>query len=172
MLTLVTPARAVHAVAVSSLSILNSLQFTAKATAVSTSTYSNIGFNPTQILCIEHDEAFLYAELIQVIEPRQLCWLRPVLLAKGNLDGAIETGSPNVATSSDKERYELIDLRQSSDLLWPVGLIRAALDVEVIPLLAKLGAVLEAPELNRAATLRLQEFVRQVWQTYPDMFAN
>lgn len=163
--------KALHALAAASLPNLNPLDLTARVTAVSTSTHSTIGFEPTQILCIEHDRTLLYAELIQVIQPRQLCWLRPVLLSEEKLEGAIAVGESDVRIAANEEG-ELLDLRQSSDLLWPVGLVRAALDVEVIPLLAKLGEVSEAPELSRAATLRLQEFVRQVWQTYPDMFVN
>jgi len=38
-------------------------------------------FAPYQIVCLEHQQSYLYGEVIQVIESKNLCWMRPLLLA-------------------------------------------------------------------------------------------
>ncbi len=37
-------------------------------------------FQPRQILCLEHGQSRLYAEVIQVVPDRPVCWLRPLIL--------------------------------------------------------------------------------------------
>ncbi len=37
-------------------------------------------FQPRQILCLEHEQSRLYAEVIQVVQDRPVCWLRPLIL--------------------------------------------------------------------------------------------
>jgi hypothetical protein len=76
------------------------------------------------LVCIDHPPHRLYAELIQVVEARQIAWLRPWALVTEELDAAL--GS--------------LDLRQGPDLLLPAHLIRPALDTELLGLLSQLAA--------------------------------
>ncbi len=43
---------------------------------------SKTNFQPLQIVCLEHLATCLYAEVIQVVESRQVCWVRPLLLVQ------------------------------------------------------------------------------------------
>ncbi len=117
-----------------------------------------LNFQPLQILCLEHDRLCLYVEVIQVASLRQLCWVRP--LALGQVSDSIYA----VPTL-------LHDLRQCADLLWPATAFRAALDTEVLPLLAQLDEAgppgsnsLRESKEQRQARQQLQAFMQQVWQ--------
>ncbi len=113
-------------------------------------------WQPSQILCLEHRNARLYAETIQIVERRQLVWVRPLVLS--------ESSAP------DDSRI-LHDLRQGADLVWPLSLFRAAVDTEVIPLLMQLDGIPKStPNDDREVRRRLHEFVRQVWLAHPDRF--
>jgi hypothetical protein len=123
-------------------------------------------FQDGQIIYIQHQAMRLYAETIQVIPTRQLCWARPLALLQQPDDRALDS--------------DLIfhDLRQGSDLLLPTSLFCAALDVEAIPILTQLNAPKTAqpdaaPEQKKTlAHSALQNFVRQVWQAYPEPFSS
>lgn len=105
-------------------------------------------FQPRQIVCLEHRDSCLYAEVIQVVESRQVGWIRPLLL--------VECAFENPAN---------YDLRAIADLLWPIALFRPALDTEVMPLLVQLLA--SEPPLDRdpVAFTQLHQFIHQVWQS-------
>jgi hypothetical protein len=116
-------------------------------------------FQPSQIVGLEHQETCLYAEVIQVVTSRQICWVRPLLLAVGMAD---EEALPT--------RTIVSDLRLSADLLWPASLFRPALDTEVLPLLAQLNAP-NTPQANSLeASKRLNHFIHQVWQAHKSEF--
>jgi hypothetical protein len=66
----------------------------------------------------------------------------------------------------------LYDLRDSSDLIWPQKLFRPALDTEVIPLLVQLDSTDEKNTITSTGHHKLQVFIRQVWQAYPDVFTG
>lgn len=113
-------------------------------------------FQPQQIVSLQHEGAHLYAEVIQVIESRQMCWVRPLMLVFSDpLNPFLEP--------------RLYDLRSSSDLLWPQEPFRSALDTEVIPLLQLLSL---KPQSNRelSATQQLDQFIHQVWHAHPTLF--
>jgi hypothetical protein len=113
-------------------------------------------FQPRQIVCLEHERTCLYAEIIEFVELRQVCWVRPFMLA------VLEVGS--------EEPANLCDLRLGADLLWPASLFRPALDTEVIPLLVQLN-VLDTPAVICSdAHQQLCRFVREVWQAYKSAF--
>lgn len=105
-------------------------------------------FQPLQIVCLEHLATCLYAEVIQVVESRQVCWVRPMLL----VESAIER-EPSV-----------IDLRSTVDLLWSLDSFRPALDTEILPFLANI--FVSTPPLNSSTYARqqLNYFVQQLWQ--------
>ena len=111
-------------------------------------------FQAKQIVCLEHQNTYLYAEVIDIIEARQMCWGRPLLLAVG-------------------DPLTLYDLREGSDILLPINLFRPALDTELIPLLVELP-----PEQNRGvdsakiAHRQLRSFIQKVWQDQPNIFSS
>jgi hypothetical protein len=124
------------------------------------------GFQDGQIIYIQHESIRLYAETIQVIEARQLCWARPLALLQLLDDRLPDFSQPLL----------LRDLRQGSDLLLPTCLFRAALDVDAIPVIAQLSAPKaepeEAPLESKNPTIPLlHQFIQQIWQAYPEQFA-
>ena len=109
-------------------------------------------FQPRQIVCLEHEGTCLYAEVIQVVVSRQLCWARPLVLSL-------------TFDCSSEQSLSLIDLRSEADLIWPITLFRPALDTEVIPLLAT--SKISLPQLERnPASRQLYQFIHQVWQAH------
>lgn len=105
---------------------------------------------PSQIVCLEDGGDRLYAEVIQIVKPRQLAWVRPLMLV---------IAEPELSSS-------LYDLRQGSDLLWPAKLFRAALDTEVISLLSQLDAPPIKFEGSRVGHQQLKRFIDRVWQAH------
>jgi hypothetical protein len=120
-------------------------------------------FSPHQIVCLEHHHCCLYGEVIQVVESRQLCWVRPLFLT--------------VISDCRPVYHQLlmpkvvIDVRLTSDLLYPISLFRAALDTEVIPLLTQLETESFCLESQQKAKEKLREFITQVWQDHPEKFS-
>ncbi|WP_427161009.1 hypothetical protein ACQFX9_05185 [Aliinostoc sp. HNIBRCY26] len=108
-------------------------------------------FQPGQIVSLEHDDQNLYAEVIQVVVSRQLCWVRPLLLV---------THTPEIPV--------ITDLRDGSDLLWPGELFRPALDTEVITFLGQILAKEPKSELDTTAKNQLHQFIHQLWQAYQE----
>lgn len=124
-------------------------------------------FQPRQIVCLEHEGTRLYAEVIQVVESRQVCWVRPLLLVEfSNLTQLPEVTSGRTLTDCNHQSIDppLYDLRPTADLLWPLSLFRPALDTEVLPLLVQLLA--REPQLDPLCTAgqQLNQFIHQVWQ--------
>ncbi len=104
-------------------------------------------FQPLQIVCLEHLATCLYAEVIQVVESRQVCWVRPLLLVE----------------FSPHQEPSVLDLHSTVDLLWALASFRPALDTEILPFLASMFA--SAPlQSNAHARQQLNHFVQQLWQ--------
>ncbi len=76
-----------------------------------------LNFQAGQIVFLEYGDSRLYAEVIQVVVERNLCWVRPLLLV-----------------IQESEARQVSDLRSTSDLLWAINLFQPALDTEVIEL--------------------------------------
>jgi len=119
-------------------------------------------FSPHQIVCLEHDQSYLYGEVIQIIESKNLCWMRPLLLAV----------FPPVVRSVDDflEAKELLDLRFTSDVAYPLALFRPALDTEVIPLIGQLEILEETKQPNAGSKQKLRQFLEQIWQDNQEYF--
>ncbi|MEM9543834.1 MAG: hypothetical protein AAGA60_30670 [Cyanobacteria bacterium P01_E01_bin.42] len=110
-------------------------------------------FQPHQIVYLEHQDRYLYAEVIQEIPERQMCWVRPLLLV---VDVCVDV--PSVSP-------QVYDLRLASDLVWPIQSFSPALDTEVIPLLAALESPEpESREVTQTARSQLNQFIQQVWK--------
>lgn len=107
-------------------------------------------FKPSQIVFLERGQTCLYGEVIQVVPSRQLCWVRPLALV--------------TATYTATSQSEVIDLRCTSDLIWPASLFQLAIDTQVIPLIAQLTDAENLLEKDIApAKARLHRFIAQVW---------
>ncbi|WP_330949800.1 MULTISPECIES: hypothetical protein [Planktothrix] len=133
---------------------------------------SSLNFKPGQIVGLNHQNSCLYAEVIQVVEVREVCWVRPLMLIQGLSEHPEDNFSSFGFTP---ETFILSDLRQSPDLIWPTRLFRAALDTEVITFLAQL----ESPDTNSPGVKRvnacsahqqLQDFIGQVWRASANVF--
>ncbi len=126
---------------------------------------STYKFQPRQIVCLEHETTCLYAEVIEFVELRQVCWLRPLMLTVTPVNNELLlTASP--------ESVLLYNLRQGPDLLLPVRLLRLALDTEVIPLLVGLEDPLYESVNNVESHHQLSYFISKVWRTYPKEFES
>lgn len=104
---------------------------------------------PGQIVSLEHGDRNLYAEVIQFVVSRQLCWVRPLLIV-----------------TFIQESPLITDLRDASDLLWPANLFRPALDTEVITFLSQVLAKEPKTEPDLVAKQQLNQFIHQLWQSY------
>lgn len=111
----------------------------------------SLNFQPGQIVSLEHGDRNLYAEVIQVVVSRQLCWVRPLILVTCNQEPPLVT-----------------DLRDGSDLLWPSQLFLPALDTEVITLLSQILVKEPKLELDSLAKQQLHQFIYQLWQAYKE----
>ncbi len=105
-------------------------------------------FQPLQIVCLEHLATCLYAEVIQVVESRQVCWVRPLLLVQ-----YFPSQEPSV-----------LDLRSTVDLIWSKACFRPALDTEILPFLASIFAPTPLQPSSTYARQQLNHFVQQLWQ--------
>ena len=121
-------------------------------------------FCPQQIVCLEHNACCLYCEVIQVVESRQLCWVRPLFLTVLSEAASIyhQLSAPKI----------LIDVRLTSDLLYPISLFRPALDTEVIPLLTQIETQNTSPNAINLAKQQLRHFITQVWQDHLEKFSD
>ncbi len=117
-------------------------------------------FKPGQIVSLQYGDACLHSEVIQVVEARQVCWVRPLMLV--------------VFVSNDlcdrPQEYSLSDLRNGADLLWPLSLFQAALDTEVISLLTQLHSLDSEKKDGVIASGQLRDFIDRVWAAFPTAF--
>jgi hypothetical protein len=112
-------------------------------------------FQPGQIVSLEHYTKRLYAEVIQVVVSRQLCWVRPLLLV-----------------TFIEESPQITDLRDASDLLWSINFFQPALDTEVITLLSQIFAKEPKHEPDSDAKQQLNQFLHQIWQAHKEEPGN
>lgn len=120
-------------------------------------------FQPCQIVCLEDDVNCLYAEVVQTVVQRQICWVRPLVLTiKPLSDGQAEIMPPHG-----------YDLRNGADLLLPLVLFRAAFDSEVIPLLTYLYGLSSeagADNVDPAGHQYLKQFIQRLCCAHPEVF--
>ncbi|MBE9185731.1 hypothetical protein IQ270_13740 [Microcoleus sp. LEGE 07076] len=121
-----------------------------------------LNFKPGQIVSLECGNACLHSEVIEVVEARQICWVRPLMLVGLVAQKDVSEQWP--------EEYILSDLRDGADLLWPLSLFRAALDTEVISLLSQLQSLDSDKKDSTIASRQLRDFVDRVWAAFPSAF--
>lgn len=117
---------------------------------------SQCHFKTHQIVCLEQDNFYLYAEVIEEVIKRQMCWVRPLLLVK----------------ISPPEPEQFWDLRGGSDLWWPRSLFRLALDTEVINFMTQLYATDETCQDEKLTQELLRDFVNRLWRAHPHLFPS
>jgi hypothetical protein len=122
---------------------------------------TTIKFNPDQIVCLERDDLYLFAEVIDNIAISARCWVRPLALAR----------LPPVGYANDPHNFELKflhDLRDASQLILPAALFRYALDTEVLPLMTELFQPDKDSTLTLAAKQALHQFIANIYQSSID----
>ncbi len=100
-------------------------------------------FKVQQVVFLEYQNIRLYTEIIQVVESRQICWVRPLMLAD------FTTEPPKIT-----------DMGETSDLFWSMSLFQPALDTEVITLLSQVWAKKDKSETSSNAKEQLHDFLR------------
>jgi hypothetical protein len=128
-------------------------------------------FKPAQLVCLDlckMHETLLYAEVIQIVTQRHLCWARPLVMVQV---GDTSIAPDNVQWTEAIATADWLDLRASADLLLPVVLFRAAYDTEVMPLIGQLHATKPPTERDRQVHQRVKAFVQQLCDAHPDAFA-
>lgn len=125
-------------------------------------------FQDGQIIYLQHEAMRLYAEAIQVIKSRQLCWARPLALVQ----------LPDKLDTNPCQPLILHDLRQGSDLLLPISLFHIALDIDAVPVITQLNAPKNDLTTDlwanngQTAPLLLQNFIHQIWQADSEQFST
>ena len=119
-------------------------------------------FAPHQIVCLECHQTQLYGEVIQVLEDRQMCWVRPIVLVHG--DQAHEAHEYGLATGgADFQQKDIQPISEGPDLLWPLHQFRLPLDTEVLPLLATVQTLKPVDKGPLAAHQQLRQFIERLW---------
>lgn len=130
---------------------------------------TNQRFQPSQIVRLEHETGSLYAEVVQLIESRQSCWVRPLVLA-------LRSGKKPIDSDRLSGELEYYDLRQDSDLLLPLTLFQIALDVEVLPWLTNLYTddcdTATHDHKKSQGHEYFREFIQQIWHAHPEVFRD
>jgi hypothetical protein len=134
---------------------------------------------PGQIVFLECSQARLYAEVIQVLTPRQIGWIRPLALVSEV--GTKPLGTDWIAGGTAAHQPA------TPDMLWPLGQLQPAMDTDIMPLLATLSAKTlavdpsesnpsesnpsEANNLDQLtaspAQMTVNKFVQQLWAENP-----
>lgn len=136
-------------------------------------------FVPGQIVFLEYSQTRLYAEVIQVLAPRQIGWIRPLALVS-------EAGTKPLGTdwiSGDAAANQPV----TPDMLWPLGQLQPALDTDIMPLLTTLSAKTLAGDPSEAdpseagyidelaissAQMTVNRFVQRLWAENPPRLEN
>ena len=128
---------------------------------------------PSQILYLEHGAERLYAEAIQVVENRHLCWARPTLLIQGlpiaAEQGARQAAIAGAAAHPEASSLTLYDLEGGPDLIWPLDLFQIAFDLDFFSLLVQLKMNPDEIALSHSSG-QLNTFIRSFWHNHTDIF--
>ncbi|MGB3788669.1 MAG: hypothetical protein WA949_11710, partial [Phormidesmis sp.] len=123
---------------------------------------------PSQILYLEHGSSRLYAEAIQVVSHRRLCWARPTLLIQGLPEGVPsarrQDAIAHTAQSPEQSGLKLYDLEGCPDLIWPIAPFQLAYDLDFFSLIVQLKI---APNGNtQRSSGQLNAFIRSFWEAH------
>jgi len=126
---------------------------------------------PSQILYLEHGSSRLYAEAIQVISTRHLCWSRPTLLIQGlpeNNPLQRQEAIAEAARCPEQAQLKLYDLEDAPDLIWPLTPFQIAYDLDFFSLLVQLKMNPDSSE-QVSGKAQLNRFIQHFWQAHPDI---
>ncbi|MEO1392714.1 MAG: hypothetical protein AAFV90_07365 [Cyanobacteria bacterium J06634_5] len=128
---------------------------------------------PSQILYLEHGSSRLYAEAIQVVDARRLCWARPTLLIQGLPESDSHSARQQIiaeaAQTPEASALDLYDLEDCPDLIWPIALFQIAFDVDFFSLLVQLK-ITPNDISQRRSMGQLNDFIRSFWHTHAEAF--
>ncbi len=142
-------------------------------------------FSSGQIVALDHpDGTSLYAETIQIVPQRQMCWVRGIAIAiqKDKIQDALSSPSQNLAHNKSLENASifhpwadsdkvLIDLQRNIDLLLPLNLFRVAFDTEIIPILSSIDLYPHSSIAQTQASKQyINWFLREICQSNQDKF--
>jgi hypothetical protein len=105
-------------------------------------------FKIDQIVCLERNDSYLFAEVIDNITISARCWVRPLAIARSN--------------PRSFELEFIHDLRDASQLILPAALCRYALDTEVLPLISELFHPDKDSTITLAARQALHKFIADI----------
>ncbi|NJN20904.1 MAG: hypothetical protein HC812_06535 [Leptolyngbya sp. RL_3_1] len=100
--------------------------------------------SPNQIVYLVLDQVCLYGEVIQVVESRDRCWVRPLAIVDADSGGE----SNNTCHQTP----------QGPDVIWPLSWFKPALDTDWLAVLSRLS---QAPSYDRSTA---NQRLRQLWQ--------
>ena len=112
-------------------------------------------FINSQIVCLDSQNKSLYCEVIEVINDRNICWVRPVILVDVNTDD----------NNYYPHKSDVYDLRFTSDLLWKIDDFRIVLDTEYIQFLANLQEFQFDEDILIIAKQKLRLFIQEITKT-------
>jgi hypothetical protein len=126
---------------------------------------------PSQVLYLEHGSSRLYAEAIQIVDTRQLCWARPTLLIQGLPKGPSlrQDRIAAAATAPERSELHLYDVEDGPDLIWPLDLFHIACDIDFFSLLVQLKMNPDDIDRHRG-NKHLNDFIRSFWHTHTEAF--
>ncbi|BAQ64224.1 hypothetical protein [Geminocystis sp. NIES-3709] len=109
-------------------------------------------FVNSQIICLDSQNKSLYCEVIDIVNDRQICWVRPVILV--DLKAQDNNYFP--------QKNDVYDLRFTSDLLWKIDDFRIVLDTEYIEFLANLQEFEFDEDKLTIAKQKLRFFIQEI----------
>ena len=127
---------------------------------------------PSQILYLEHGSSRLYAEAIQVIKTRHLCWSRPTLLIQGLPESSGATRQAVIADAAqypEKTKLNVYDLEGCPDLIWPLAPFQIAYDLDFFSLLVQIKMNPDN-SMQRQSSEQLNHFIQSFWNSHTNLF--
>ena len=123
---------------------------------------------PSQILYLEHGATRLYAEAIQIMAARHLCWARPTLLIQGLPEGSDQDLRQEAIAAAvqnpEGSKLQICDLEGGPDLIWPLDLFQIACDIDFFSLLIRIKMSPEDSSYSDRSS-QLNAFIHSFWHT-------
>ena len=116
-------------------------------------------FVPSQIVSLDGQNKSLFCEVIDSIDHRSVCWVRPILL--------VDLSNHN----SDFYDYKdvcISDLRFTVDLLWNMTDFRLVLDTEYLEFFSDLEDFEFEEDKIKLANKKLRNFIQQLCEQKQD----
>ncbi|MEO1094131.1 MAG: hypothetical protein AAFX01_04450 [Cyanobacteria bacterium J06638_28] len=99
------------------------------------------------VVLIRNGGACLCSELIQTVEDRNICWVRPLVL---------------ILDETHTTKRSPIDVRNGPDVICPAPLVEPALDIEWVSVLQNLDKTAMPCDFSQA-NQNLRVFLKDLW---------